>query len=313
MLHGCPRTGIVELRTIMTGGMMKKECVFIDVFTDAAYAGNQLAVFPDGAGLTTEQMQLLAKEINYSETTFVFPSDGAVADFKIRIFTPGRELPFAGHPTLGTAYAIMGLFDIWHEKKDVLRLATKVGVIPLKREDTTLWMTQNRPEFFAHYKDRKEIAELIDLAPDDISNELPIEEVSTGNRVLIVPVNSLNAIQKAQGNITNMRKFFRDDLVGPYLFSLETVDASVKVHTRFFAPHLGILEDPATGSAAGPLVGYLLKYNVFGDNFEIGNEQGVEMARPSLIKMRGGLKAGEYSIEIGGRCAYVGRGEFELV
>ena len=291
---------------------MKKECIFIDVFTDVAYTGNQLAVFPDGGGLTSEQMQLLAKEINYSETTFVLPPENTDADFNIRIFTPGRELPFAGHPTLGTAYAIMEIFDIWVEKKDLLRLATKVGVIPLRREDATLWMTQNRPEFFAQHGDRKEIAALFDLAPDDISNELPTEEVSTGNRVLIVPINSLDAIQNAQGNVTNMKKFFREDLVGPYLVCFKTTNASAKVHTRFFAPHLGILEDPATGSAAGPLVGYLLKHNVFGNDFEIGNEQGVEMGRPSLIVMRGCLRAGEYSIKIGGRCVYIGRAEFEI-
>lgn len=291
---------------------MKKECVFIDAFTDVPFAGNQLAVFPEGNGLTSAQMQVLAKEINYSETTFVLPADDPEADFTIRIFTPGRELPFAGHPTLGTAFAIMDLFDIWTEKSDVLRLATKVGVIPLRREDGTLWMTQNEPEFFAQHGDRKEIAGLVDLASDDISDVLPVEEVSTGNRVLIIPVSSLEATKHAQGNVTNMRKFFRGDLVGPYLFSLETTDANVNVHTRFFAPHLGILEDPATGSAAGPLVGYLLKHRVFGEKFEIRNEQGVEMGRPSLIVMRGSLDGGRYSIEIGGRCVYVGKGEFEI-
>jgi len=296
----------------MGGGMMKKECVFIDVFTDAPYAGNQLAVFPEGIGLTSEQMQVLAKEINYSETTFVLPADGPEADFKIRIFTPGRELPFAGHPTLGTAFAIMDLFEIWAEKSDVLRLATKVGVIPLRREHGTLWMTQNEPEFFVQHGDREEIAGLVDLTPDDISAALPVEEVSTGNRILIVPINSLKAIQRAQGNVTSMRKFFREDLVGPYLFSLETTDAKVKVHTRFFAPHLGILEDPATGSAAGPLVGYLLKHRIFGEKFEINNEQGVEMGRPSLIMMRGSLEGDRYSIEIGGTCAYIGKAEFEM-
>lgn len=292
---------------------MKKECVFIDVFTDVAYAGNQLAVFPDSEGLTAEQMQKLAKEINYSETTFVFPADKAEADFNIRIFTPGRELPFAGHPTLGTAHAIMEIFEIWSDRKDTLRLATKVGVIPLRSEENYLWMTQNEPEFFEQHEDRKEIAALIDLTPDDISNDLPVEEVSTGNRVLIVPIRTLDAMQRAMGNVTNMRKFFRRELVGPYLYCLETTDVNVKVHTRFFAPHLGILEDPATGSAAGPLVGYLLKHRIFGERFDIGNEQGVEMGRRSLIMMKGDLRGGNYSIQIGGKCAYVGRGEFEIV
>ena len=291
---------------------MKKECIFIDVFTDVAYAGNQLAVFPDSTGLSTQQMQMLTKEINYSETTFVLEADQPDADFRVRIFTPSRELPFAGHPTLGTAYSIMEIFDIWAEKKDILRLQTRVGVIPLQKQGSVLWMTQNEPDFFTQHADKKTVAGLFDVAPDDISDDHPIEEVSTGNRMLIVPIKTIDAMQRAQGNVTNMKKFFGTDLIGPYLFCLESVDARAKVHTRFFAPHLGILEDPATGSAAGPLVGYLLKHGVFGSNFEIINEQGVEMGRRSSIMMRGSFKSGKYSIQIGGKCAYVGKGEFEI-
>lgn len=291
---------------------MKKECIFIDVFTDVAYTGNQLAVFPDSSGLSTQQMQMLTKEINYSETTFVLAADQPDADFRVRIFTPSCELPFAGHPILGTAYSIMEIFDIWAAKKDVLRLQTRVGVIPLQKEGTVLWMTQNEPEFYEQHADKKKVAALFDLGPEDISDDLPIEEVSTGNRMLIVPIKTLDAMQHAQGNVTNMKKFFGKDLIGPYLFCLETTDSCAKVHTRFFAPHLGILEDPATGSAAGPLVGYLLKHEVFGNEFEIVNEQGVEMGRRSSIMMRGNFRSGKYSIEIGGKCTHVGKGEFEV-
>jgi len=291
---------------------MKKECILIDVFTDVPYAGNQLAVFSDSSGLSTEQMQMLTKEINYSETTFILEADQPDADFRVRIFTPSRELPFAGHPTLGTAYSIMEIFDIWAEKKDILRLQTRVGVIPLQKQGSVLWMTQNEPDFFTQHADKKTVAGLFDVAPDDISDDYPIEEVSTGNRMLIVPIKTIDAMQRAQGNVTNMKRFFGNDLIGPYLFCLETMDPRAKLHTRFFAPHLGILEDPATGSAAGPLVGYLLKHGVFGSNFEIINEQGVEMGRRSSIMMRGSFKSGKYSIQIGGKCAYVGKGEFEI-
>jgi trans-2,3-dihydro-3-hydroxyanthranilate isomerase len=291
---------------------MKKECIFIDAFTDMPYAGNQLAVFPDGRGLSAAEMQNLAKEINYSETTFISESDNAQADFRVRIFTPARELPFAGHPILGTAYSIMEVFDIWPEKKDILRLATRVGVIPLRKEKGIIWMTQNRPEFFKQHTDYKIIAALFDLDARDIADDLPVEEVSTGNRMLIVPIKTLDAVQRAQGNVMKMKDFFKEDLIGPYLFSLETTEPSTKIHTRFFAPHLGILEDPATGSAAGPLVGYLLKHKVFGDEFEVVNEQGVEMGRRSSIMMRGSRQGTEYVIQIGGMCAYVGRGEFEI-
>lgn len=292
---------------------MKKECIFIDVFTDIPYSGNQLAVFPDADGLNTEQMQKLANEINYSETTFIFNSGDPEADFEIRIFTIKFELPFAGHPVLGTAYSIMNIFDIWHEKKNILKLKTKVGIIPLEKRNGIIWMTQKEPEFFSQYTDKKEIADLVNLSLEDISDNLPIEEVSTGINMLIIPVKNLFAIQRANGHVNNLNKFFRNkDSLAPYLFTLETMDASAKVHTRFFAPHLGVTEDAATGAAAGPLTAYLLKYDVLGRCFEIQNEQGIEMGRPSKILMKGEIKDNKYTIKTGGACAYVGRGEFTI-
>jgi trans-2,3-dihydro-3-hydroxyanthranilate isomerase len=291
--------------------LTEKECLFLDVFTDKAYAGNQLAVFPDGEGLTEKQMQVLAREINFSETTFIFKASKPDADFDIRIFTPKSELPFAGHPVLGTAYAIMNILDIWPVKKSVLNLNMKVGVIPLEKRDGNIWMTQKEPQFFKTYTDKKEIATLVNLSPEDISDDLPLEEVSTGNKVLIVPVKSLAAMQRAGGNADKLSKFSSETgTLAPYIFSRETVDREAKIHSRFFVPHLGIIEDPATGSAAGPLTGYLLKHNVFGRSFEILNEQGMEMGRPSKILMSGEVKGGKYIIKIGGTCAYAGRGSF---
>jgi trans-2,3-dihydro-3-hydroxyanthranilate isomerase len=292
---------------------MKKECIFIDVFTDIPYSGNQLAIFPDANGLNTEQMQKLAKEINYSETTFIFNSDVPEADFEIRIFTIKFELPFAGHPILGTAYSIMNIFDIWHEKKNILKLKTKAGIIPIEKRNNIVWMTQKEPQFFSQYTDKKEIADLINLSPEDIPGSLPIEEVSTGINILIIPVKNLSAIQRAIGHVNNLNKFFRNkDSLAPYLFTLKTIDASAKVHTRFFAPHLGVTGDAATGAAAGPLTAYLLKYDVFGRCFEIKNEQGIEMGRPSKILMKGEIKDNRYSIMTRGTCVYIGRGEFTI-
>ena len=292
---------------------MKKECIFIDVFTDIPYSGNQLAVFPDANGLNTEQMQKLAKEINYSETTFIFNSGDPEADFEIRIFTIKFELPFAGHPILGTAYSIMNIFDIWPEKKNILKLKTKAGIIPLEKRNDIVWMTQKEPEFFGQYIDKKEIADMVNLSPEDIPVSFPIEEVSTGINMLIIPVKNLSAIQRAIGHVNNLNKFFRNtDSLAPYLFTLEAMDASVNVHTRFFAPHLGVIEDAATGAAAGSLTAYLLKYDVFGRCFEIQNEQGIEMGRPSKIMMKGEIKDNKYTIMTGGACAYVGRGEFTI-
>ncbi len=291
---------------------MKKKCVFVDVFTDVAYAGNGLAVFPDASGLSSSQMQRLANEINYSETTFIVGRGGPEADFDIRIFTPANELPFAGHPVLGTAFAILELFESWPASRSGLRLRTKAGVIPLEKRGQALWMTQNEPVFLRQHGSTDEIASMVNLDASDIRADLPAEEVSTGNRVLIVPVKSLDAMSRARGNAAQMAALLDDGVLGPYLFSLETTDPGKAVHTRFFAPHLGIIEDPATGSAAGPLVGYLLKHRIFGERFEIENEQGVEMGRPSRILMRGAVEDGRYCVEIGGTCCSVGDAEFEI-
>jgi trans-2,3-dihydro-3-hydroxyanthranilate isomerase len=292
---------------------MKKDCVFIDVFTDTPYAGNQLAVFPNADDLTSDQMQLLANEINYSETTFILDNNDVDADYQIRIFTPKQEMPFAGHPTLGTAFSIVNVYNMPRNNANVLRLKTNVGVIPLEIKSDVIWMRQNKPEFFRQYTNKNEIADLVCMHPEDISDLLPVEEVSTGNKILIVPVTSLAAIKKAQGNANKLDAFFKlTGCLAPYVFTTETVDLKADVHTRFFAPHAGILEDPATGSAAGPLTAYLLKHNVFGNKFELVNEQGIEINRPSKIFMNGSFENNEYEVNIGGTCILIGKAEFTL-
>jgi trans-2,3-dihydro-3-hydroxyanthranilate isomerase len=292
---------------------MKKECILLDVFTDMPFTGNQLAVFPSADDLTPDQMQKLANEINYAETTFILKSKNAHADFDIRIFTPRSELPFAGHPTLGTAYVLLNHVNNKLKKKNLIKLKTKVGIIPLKKSKGNIWMKQNDPDFFKIFKDKNKIAKLIGLSPDDISDDLPIEEVSTGNTVLLVPIRNLSSIRKATGIMNEISEFIANDKsIAPYLFTLDTEDKESNVHTRLFAPHLGILEDPATGSAAGPLTAYLLKYNVFGQKFEIQNEQGVEIRRPSKIMMRGSLDNRKFNIEIGGKCHVIGQSVFNI-
>ncbi|MHC4692040.1 MAG: PhzF family phenazine biosynthesis protein [Planctomycetota bacterium] len=292
---------------------MKKECILLDVFTDTPYTGNQLAVFPSADDLDEDQMQKLANEINYSETIFILKSTDDQADYNIRIFTPKSEVPFAGHPTLGAAYAILNILDSNSEEEGTIRLQTKVGIIPLEKLNGNIWMKQNEPEFFEIYTDKRPVAEMVELEATDISNSLPIEEVSTGNTMLLIPVKSLSAIRKAKGNTNKITEFFSDKKsIAPYLFTLETEDPESKVHTRLFAPHFGIIEDPATGSAAGPLTGYLLKYNVFDSSFEIVNEQGIEMGRPSKLMMKGCIIDNRFQVEIGGKCHFIGRATFNI-
>ncbi|UCC11060.1 MAG: PhzF family phenazine biosynthesis protein [candidate division WOR-3 bacterium] len=291
---------------------MKKECLFIDVFTDIPYTGNQLAVFPDVVQLTQDNMQALANEINYSETTFIVESQDPSYDFQVRIFNPKNEMPFAGHPILGTAFAIIHILKRWDSTRGLLRLKTQVGVIPIEIVDGVLWMQQNQPEFYGDHTDKEKPANFIGLSPDDLMDELPVEEVSTGNRMMIIPVKTLDAVRRAEGNVLHLKQFFGERNAGPYLFTFETTRPEAKVHTRFFAPHLGIIEDAATGSAAGPLTAYLLKHSVFGERFEIINEQGVEMNRPSQIHMKGEKHDDQYVVKIGGRCVFVGTGEFTV-
>ena len=150
---------------------MKKECVLLDVFTDSPFSGNQLAVFPNAEDLSSNQMQKLANEINYSETTFLLKSKDDRADFEIRIFTPRSELPFAGHPTLGTAFAIFNIFNHHNINDKQLKLKTKVGIIPLEKENGNIWMRQNEPEFYNQYQEKAEIAALAGLEPGDISDD----------------------------------------------------------------------------------------------------------------------------------------------
>jgi len=292
---------------------MKKECFLLDVFTDKPFTGNQLAVFAFADDINSEQMQKLTNEINYSETTFILKSSNATADCDIRIFTPKSELPFAGHPTLGTAYALLNLIDSPMKNQNRITLRTKVGNIPLARSGENIWMRQNDPDFFNTYTNKNEIADLVGLNADDISDDLPIEEVSTGNTILMIPIKGLSAIGRAIGNMNGIANFFKNKpSMAPYLFTFETVDSKSKVHTRMFAPHLGIIEDPATGSAAGPLTGYLLKHRVFGNQFEIQNEQGMEIGRPSQILMKGSISGNKYKIEIGGECCFIGQSVFNL-
>jgi trans-2,3-dihydro-3-hydroxyanthranilate isomerase len=158
------------------------------------FTGNQLAVFPSADDLTSDQMQKLANEINYAETTFILKSKDAHADFDIRIFTPRLELPFAGHPTLGTAYVLLNHINNKLKNKNSIKLKTKVGVIPLKKADGNIWMKQNDPDFFKTFKDKNKIAKLIGLLPDDISDDLPIEEVSTGNAIQVLSMRYLNSL-----------------------------------------------------------------------------------------------------------------------
>jgi len=292
---------------------MRREFVICDVFARKRFEGNQLAVFPDGAGLTGEEMQTLAREIHFSETTFIVADRPNERGWPVRIFTPASEVPFAGHPTLGTAFVIWDRF--LGCKADEVKLDLKVGVVPVAVEDRgeRLVMTQ-RPPVFGKSVEPAEAAEVLGLSPDAVDGRFPCQEVSTGLWFLIVPVRSLKAMQDIKVNLAEYDRLTeRLEAKAVLAFSPETVDPQCRLHVRVFCDYYDVPEDPATGSANGCLCAWLVRHRFLGTgDFTIRTEQGLEMKRPSLLYLQGGEKDGEITVRVGGRVVVAGRGEFEL-
>ncbi|MGO9606507.1 MAG: PhzF family phenazine biosynthesis protein [Candidatus Binataceae bacterium] len=292
--------------------MRSSRFVTADVFTRKALEGNQLAVFTDARGLTDAEMQALAREMKFSETTFVLPRDPAVErerGVKVRIFTIEQELPFAGHPTLGTAYVLSG-----PSGASEISLDLKVGRIPVvfSERDGAMFgeMTQRDPEFGAIH-DPQEVARATGLEVADFDPHLPIETVSTGNAFVIVPIRSLAVIRGLTLEWRRAAEYLkRSDALFFYFVTRETESPWAKLHARmiFYGG-----EDPATGSAAGPAVAWMVKHGVAQSNEQLIIEQGIEVRRPSQIYVRAtAVAAGIRNVRVGGYVVEVMRGEVAL-
>ena len=275
--------------------MASYEVVQVDVFTDRIFGGNPLAVFPDARGISDLQMQALAREMNLSETTFVFPPTGD-EDACVRIFTPAVELPFAGHPTIGTAHVLASRSNPAKERV-ALRLA--VGVIELRRErDGTFFMSVPPVEFAEVRAERSAIARALRLDASDLHPGAPIEIASAGFPFLIVPLGDAAAVDSAELNVPALVAACGDQAISVFVFAATGPN---RFYARMFGPHtVGIAEDPATGGANAALTGYLAKYHHIsgGDPIEALCEQGTKMGRPSWISLRA---HGDGRIEIGGK------------
>lgn len=303
--------------------MSNYQYCLVDVFTDRAFGGNQLAVFTDARGLSTEVMQTLAKEFNLSETSFVLPPQHSKNDFQVRIFTPATELPMAGHPTVGTAFVLAHKQLVrLTESETTITFEEGVGDIPvtfrrLAGGRLSIQMRQPLPTFGPRFTDRAAIAELLSLSVDDLDPVLPLEVVSCGVPFLFVPLKSLAGMRALQFRRDVWERVLKD-FVTPhvFLFSREVETPEASVHSRMFAPAMGIFEDPATGAASGPLGCYLVRHNLVdknGSSVEIVSEQGLEMGRPSFlqitIKHMGDEITGVY---VGGQSHFMGEGVIEL-
>jgi len=288
--------------------------VQLDVFTATPLEGNPLAVFPDARGLSDAEMQALARETNLSETTFVLPRDAETErerGHRVRIFTVQEELPFAGHPTLGTAMVLRGASGA-----ETVWLDLKVGKIPVRfRQDEhgLLYgeMQQRDPEFGASHE-RGAVARATGLGVDDIDPDLPIQDVSTGLTFTIVPLRRLAIAQQLRLDWNRAAEYLRRDLPTRFFYFVcrETVDPTARLHTRMIF-YNG--EDPATGSAAGCTAAWMVAHGVAKPDESVVIEQGLEAKRPSRIVVRAGRQDNRIvNVRVGGNAVEVMRGEVFL-
>jgi len=273
----------------------------VDVFTDKAFGGNPLAVFREPGKLDAKSMQAIAKELHLSETTFVLPPTSGAADHRLRIFTPEVEMPFAGHPTIGTAFVLA-------DGKDVtMRLEEGVGVVRVTLLEGFVQMEQPLPAFSGTTITRKTAADALGLAVEEVRSDVPIQIGSSGVQFLFVPLSNLKAVRRAHrpaGLSANV-----------YVFAMSGERSGSHVHGRMFDEGLGIGEDPATGGAQGPLGAYIVAHELVqaAPTTRIRVEQGFEIGRPSILDIEVD-KAGAAitAVRVGGRCIPMGGGWLDI-
>ena len=282
----------------------------VDVFTDRVFGGNPLAVVLEATGLADGEMQAIAKEMNLSETTFLLPPTRAECALRVRIFTPARELRFAGHPTVGTAW-VMATQGLVPGTASAFSLEEGIGPVPVTlegdpRNPSFVWMRHGEPEFGPEMTNRAEIAEALNLTEADLIAGAPIQTGSTGSRFMFVPLRDRATVDCALLDVPKIVKALGDQpLVGIFVFAPDPDPGAGRVHSRMFAPHTsGIPEDPATGSATGPLGAYLVKQRLIkavDGPVQIVSDQGVKMGRHSRLHIRGVAREGHLDqIEVGG-------------
>ena len=298
---------------------MRRRFVTLDVFTDKRFAGNPLAVVLEPDGLDGAAMQRIAREFNLSETVFVFPPAEQQHRAKLRIFTPGRELPFAGHPTVGTA-VLLGRIDGGDKARDFV-LEESIGPVSCSVAPTgadsgrATFEIPRLPAPAGEVADAATLAAALSLAPADIGyQDYTAARWSAGNPFTVVPVRSLDAMARCRPDMARFDKAFGGgDFCAPFVICGETAETGNTFHARMFAPGVGVAEDPATGSAAAAFAGYLAAHGGYRDGAHMVRiEQGYEMGRPTLmeltLRIAGGKLAGA---SIGGGSVVVTEGTIE--
>ncbi len=283
----------------------------VDVFAEEKYAGNQLAVVIGAESFSDSCMQKIANEMHFSETTFVHSISNPDDAYRVRIFTPKSEVPFAGHPTLGTAYVIRRFLRT--DSVDGLLLSLKSGVIPVtfdrRKGSEIIWMKQSPPVFGKTF-DIVELQSLLRLEASDFDLKFPIQEVSAGLPFIIVPLRSLDAVKRARIERNLLPGILKKTQAGILLFCSETYQKKNDLNVRVFVDAFGIPEDPATGSGNGCLAAYISRYQFFGSSkVNVRIEQGYEIQRPSLLLAQAKCIGDETQVCVGGRVILVAKGE----
>ena len=284
----------------------------VDVFSNELFGGNPLAVFLKGENFTEDQLQKVAREMNLSETTFVFPPSHPDANFDVRIFTPGKEIPFAGHPTLGTAFVLKYAGLISNTKNNLI-LNFKAGLISVHlQEDGIILMKTPAGKILQTFSNTKEVADTLGLKPHNIEPNLPIQTVTTGFPALLVPIESIGAMKEIILDLALLKPLLREEKADMiYPFTRQTFEEKNSIHARGFAPFIGIPEDPGTGSVASALGYYLNEKN--SEENRIIIEQGYEMERPSNIFVEiDDVEGKTNEIRVGGRVRLVFKGNLYL-
>ncbi len=296
-------------------GISRYRYLHYDVFSDRRFGGNQLAVFPDAAGLPARTMQQIAREIGFAETTFVTKAEDAGTDARMRIFTPGSELPMAGHPVIGSTFALARAGAIRQGRRDWM-FGLNIGPTPVALDWqadrlTFAWMTQHNPAFGRTIDDVDGVARALGVRGEDIrATGLPVQEVSCGVPFVMVPLRTREAVDRA---VPDARLLDFE----AYLFTTDREGAAdpATTYSRMFAPGFGIPEDPATGSASGPLGCYLVQHSrVTGPEARaMLNLQGVKLGRPSWIHIAIDAEDGAISrVRVGGTSVFVAEGTMEV-
>ena len=280
----------------------------VDVFTEKKYAGNQLAVFLDANSLSTEQMQQVAREINFAESTFVTQLDAKKNTATIRIFTPEHEMQFAGHPIIGTSWVLM--HKVFENKPDKITVSVPVGEIPVRQVGDLVWLQAAQPQFLNIFS-KEDFTIFSNLSSTDFEDNFPVQEVTTGSAFVIVPVKTKNALQnlilyKEKMNEW-LKKHCKTNHRALYFYCIE----DEKLSSRMLCiENNHLIEDAATGSASTCLQAFLLKY--YATKIQIINHQGDFINRPSQIYFDGKVTSNDFNINIGGKSQFIAKGDWEV-